>query len=59
MLSLTRKQNESIQIGSDIKITVARVDGNRVVLRIDAPKSVQVWRSEIIAAWDSVKGEQP
>lgn len=58
MLSLSRKTDESIKIGADITITVVRLAGNRVVLGIDAPKSVRVWRSEIVEAWDASKGKQ-
>jgi carbon storage regulator CsrA len=36
-----------VQIGDDIRITVVRVHGNRVVLGIDAPASVRVLRGEL------------
>ncbi|RYG74394.1 carbon storage regulator [Lentibacillus lipolyticus] len=47
MLVLTRKQNESIQIGDDIEIKVLAVDGDQVKLGIDAPKKVDIHRKEI------------
>lgn len=47
MLVLSRKPNESIQIGPDIRITVVRVDGGRVRLGIEAPPSVNVLRGEL------------
>ncbi len=47
MLVLTRKLDESIQIGDDIKITVLRVKGNAVRIGIEAPKSVRVVRDEL------------
>lgn len=47
MLVLTRKLDEAIQIGDDIKITVLRVKGNTVRIGIEAPKSVRVIRDEL------------
>jgi carbon storage regulator CsrA len=47
MLVLTRKIGESIVIGSDIFITILEVQGNKVRVGVDAPKSVVVNRHEI------------
>lgn len=47
MLVLTRKVNESIMIGDDIKITVVEVKGDQVKLGISAPKRVAVHREEV------------
>ena len=47
MLVLSRKQNQSLVIGDDIKITVLELKGNQVRLGIDAPNSVVVHREEI------------
>jgi len=47
MLILTRKIGESINIGTDIKITVVSIDGGQVRLGIDAPKDVIVHREEV------------
>lgn len=47
MLILTRKNNESIVINDDIKITILGVKGMQVRIGIDAPKNVQVHREEI------------
>ena len=49
MLVLTRKQNEGILIGKDIRITLIDVDGDRVRLGIEAPKSIRVIREELVA----------
>ena len=40
MLIITRKDNESLFIGDDIKITVLDVKGNQVRIGIDAPKDI-------------------
>lgn len=47
MLVLTRKLDESLRIGDDIKITVLRVKGNTVRIGIEAPRDVRVIRSEL------------
>jgi carbon storage regulator len=47
MLILTRKDNESLFIGDDIKITVLGVKGNQVRIGIDAPKDIDVHREDV------------
>jgi carbon storage regulator len=47
MLVLSRRSGESIVIGDDIVITVVSVQGGRVRLGIQAPRSVGVNRSEL------------
>ena len=47
MLVLTRKKNQSILIGDQIKITVVEIRGGRVRLGIDAPKGIAINRQEI------------
>lgn len=47
MLVLTRKKNQSIQIGDDIEITVLGIEGDQIKLGINAPKSVDIYRKEI------------
>ena len=47
MLVLTRKLNQEIVIGDDIRITVVAVGGDQVKLGITAPRSIPVHRSEI------------
>lgn len=47
MLVLTRKRDESIMIGDDIKIIVVDVRGDQVKLGIDAPRNIPVHREEI------------
>lgn len=48
MLVLSRKENEGICIGSDIWVTVLSVEGDKVRLGIQAPKSVRVFREELM-----------
>ncbi|MDE2482985.1 MAG: carbon storage regulator CsrA [bacterium] len=47
MLVLSRKLNQSIMIGDDIRIVVVAVDRDQVKLGIEAPREVSVHRSEI------------
>lgn len=47
MLVLSRKKDEAIIIGDDIKITIVDVRGDKVRLGIDAPRSIPVHREEI------------
>lgn len=47
MLVLTRKTNEEIVIGDNIRITVVEVAPGRVKIGVSAPKSVRVDRAEI------------
>lgn len=47
MLVLTRKVEEQILIGDDIKITLLKVRGNSVRIGIEAPREVRVIRGEI------------
>ncbi|MFC0272211.1 carbon storage regulator CsrA [Metabacillus herbersteinensis] len=47
MLVLTRKTNESIQIGDEIEITVLSVQGDQIKLGIKAPKNVEIHRKEV------------
>jgi carbon storage regulator len=47
MLVLTRRIDESLIIGEDIKITALGISGNQVKLGIAAPKEVSVHREEV------------
>ena len=56
MLILTRRINETLIIGDDVKITVLNIQGNQVRIGIDAPKSVSVHREEIYNKIQEEKG---
>lgn len=45
-LSLTRRAGESVLIGSDIRIEVAKITQGHVQLVIVAPKSIKILRNE-------------
>jgi|LakMenE01Jun11ns_1017448.scaffolds.fasta_scaffold9944445_3 carbon storage regulator len=59
MLILTRKTDETIQIGDDVVITVVRVKGNSVRIGIEAPKGVRVVRSELLESETAVESRKP
>ncbi|QQK81576.1 carbon storage regulator CsrA [Salicibibacter cibi] len=54
MLILTRKHDESIQIGDGIEVKIVSIEGDQVKLGIDAPKHVDIHRKEI---YDSIQEE--
>lgn len=50
MLVLSRKKNEIITIGENIRVMIIEVHGDRVRIGIDAPKDVPVHRKEVLEA---------
>ena len=48
MLVLSRKLGEKIYIGDNICITVVDIDRGKVRLGIEAPRSVPVYRQELL-----------
>ncbi len=57
MLVLTRKLDESIVIGGDVRITLLSVRNGQVRLGIEAPASVPVVREELLPS--GRKGRPP
>lgn len=55
MLVLQRKVGESILIGDETTVTVLAVEGGRVRLAVDAPKYIQILRSELKIAAEENK----
>ena len=47
MLVLSRKAEESMYIGDDIKITVLDIRGGQVRMGITAPQEVKIHREEV------------
>ena len=47
MLVLSRRMNESILIGRDIKVTVVQMQGGKVRLGIECPDDTAVYREEV------------
>ena len=47
MLILTRRINESLIVGDDVKVTVLSVKGKQIKLGVTAPREIAVHREEI------------
>jgi len=47
MLVLSRKSMESILISDDITVTILSVQGNKVRLGVQAPRTIPVHRTEV------------
>ena len=47
MLVLSRKEDQAILIGDNIKVTVIKVQGNSIRLGIEAPADVRILRGEL------------
>lgn len=47
MLVLSRKLNQAIMIGDDVRVVVVSVDRDTVKLGIEAPRTIPVHRSEV------------
>ena len=54
MLILTRKKDESILIGKDIKLKIISIEDGKVKVGIEAPKDVEILRKELL---DTVEKE--
>jgi carbon storage regulator len=52
VLVLSRKVNQAIMIGDDVRIVIVAVDRDQVKLGVEAPREISVHRSEI---YDEIK----
>jgi carbon storage regulator len=52
MLVLSRKHNESIMIGDDVRVTVIGIRNDKIRLGVSAPRSIEVHRQEV---YDSIQ----
>lgn len=55
MLVLNRKRDQEVMIGSEIRITIVDVRGDKVRIGIDAPTDIPVHRKEV---YDAIMREQ-
>jgi carbon storage regulator len=67
MLVLTRRTGEGIMIGDDVEVKILDVSGEKVRVGIDAPREINVYRTEVFerieaefeAAGTAVNGSGP
>ena len=50
MLILTRKKDEAIRLGEDIRIVLVQIKGGQVRIGIECPPTVRVLREELYEA---------
>lgn len=55
MLVITRQPGDSFTIGDDIKVIILEVNGDKIKVGIEAPRSVRIMRSEVM---DTEKSNQ-
>ena len=53
MLILSRKVDQKIKIGDDITLSIIEIRGDQVKIGVEAPKSVKVFRQEVLEAIQS------
>ena len=53
MLVLSRKLNETILIGDNIRVTLLGIDGDKIKVGVDAPRDIKVFREELLEATKS------
>ena len=50
MLVLSRKLNETVLIGDDVRVTLLAIDGDKIKIGVDAPRNIRVFREELLEA---------
>ena len=55
MLILTRRMNETLMVGDDVRVTVLGINGNQVRIGVQAPRHIPVHRQEI---YEKIKKEE-
>ena len=48
MLVLTRKRNETIEVGSSVVVRIVQIKGNKVRIGIEAPPEWRIRRGEVV-----------
>ena len=59
MLILSRKIGEQIRIAGDIVVVVTAIQGDRIKIGIEAPKTIRVLRGELQACPPPATGHTP
>lgn len=59
MLIVARKENQTIEIGGDVKIHFFKIGESRVLVGIDAPEDITVHRGEVAERIRAAKPPAP
>ncbi len=59
MLVISRKSGESLRIGDDVVVRVAKTTGSKVSLVIEAPREIPIARTEILVGEDGPPARRP
>jgi len=54
MLVISRKENQRVKVGENIEIVIVEISKNQVKIGIEAPKEIQILRSELL---EEIKNE--
>ena len=57
MLVLSRKTNDTIQIADNVEIRILEIKGETVRIGIEAPKSVDILRGELVQSITEINTE--
>ena len=57
MLVLSRKPEQSLRLGDSITLTILAIDGDRVKLGIQAPRTIAVLREELFTQIQAANAE--
>ena len=55
MLVLSRKKDEQIVVGDNVKIKILQIRGNTVRIGIEAPGEISVVRGELVKEFDAIE----
>ncbi|MFO0960521.1 MAG: carbon storage regulator [Isosphaeraceae bacterium] len=58
MLVLSRKLGQRFQVGTDIRITIVKVDRHSVRIGIEAPEDVAIYREEVLTLESAPVGQE-
>jgi carbon storage regulator len=59
MLVLSRRVDEEICIGDDIRLLVLSIQGGKVRLGVEAPEGVRIMRKELLLRDEVAAGDAP
>ncbi len=58
MLVLSRKRDDAILIGDDVRITIVKIERGHVRIGIEAPRDRTIIREELVVRFDHALAEE-